>query len=167
MRHEKFSSVGQVVDPLKAYATSKRKIKRIYVHCSATKNDHDFGAHDIDDWHMQRWGKKSGCGYHYVVRLDGTVEKGRWSDNSGAQVAGDNANTIGICYIGGYDKHHKLCYNCQTDKQREAMNQLLATLARKYNLPISKVIGHNEHHGVNKACPCLNMSKVRREVGDT
>ena len=46
----------------------------IIIHCSATRAGQDFTAADIDRWHRQR-GFRS-IGYHFVVRLDGTVEPG-------------------------------------------------------------------------------------------
>ena len=48
----------------------------IIIHCSATRAGQDFTATDIDRWHRQR-GFRS-IGYHFVIRLDGTIEPG-WS----------------------------------------------------------------------------------------
>ncbi len=47
----------------------------IIIHCSATRAGQDFTAADIDRWHRQR-GFRS-IGYHFVIRLDGTIEPGR------------------------------------------------------------------------------------------
>lgn len=44
----------------------------IIIHCSATRAGRDFTATDIDRWHRQR-GFRS-IGYHFVIRLDGTIE---------------------------------------------------------------------------------------------
>ena len=52
-----------------------RNIDSIIVHCSATKAGQDFTATDIDRWHRERG--FNGIGYHYVIRLDGKLEKGR------------------------------------------------------------------------------------------
>ena len=52
-----------------------RNIDSIIVHCSATKAGQDFTAADIDCWHRERG--FNGIGYHYVIRLDGKLEKGR------------------------------------------------------------------------------------------
>ena len=47
----------------------------IIIHCSATRAGQDITAADIDCWHRARgfWS----IGYHYVIRLDGTIEPGR------------------------------------------------------------------------------------------
>ena len=44
----------------------------IIIHCSATRAGQDFTAADIDRWHRAR-GFRS-IGYHFVIRLDGTIE---------------------------------------------------------------------------------------------
>ena len=59
-----------------------RNIDSIIVHCSATKAGLDFTATDIDRWHRERG--FNGIGYHYVIRLDGRLEKGREIDLPGA-----------------------------------------------------------------------------------
>ena len=59
-----------------------RKIDSIIVHCSATKAGQDFTAADIDRWHRERG--FNGIGYHYVIRLDGRLEKGREIDLPGS-----------------------------------------------------------------------------------
>lgn len=69
----------------------------IIIHCSATRAGQDFTAADIDRWHRQR-GFRS-IGYHFVVRLDGTIEPGRDVALDGAHCTGWNHRSIGICYI--------------------------------------------------------------------
>ena len=80
-----------------------RKIDSIIVHCSATKAGQDFTAADIDRWHRERG--FNGIGYHYVIRLDGRLEKGREIDLAGAHCKGWNERSVGICYIGGLDEN--------------------------------------------------------------
>ena len=78
-----------------------RKIDSIIIHCSATKVGQDFTAADIDRWHRERG--FNGIGYHYVVCLDGRLERGRDISLAGAHCKGWNEHSIGICYIGGLD----------------------------------------------------------------
>ena len=74
-----------------------RKIDSIIIHCSATKVGQDFTAADIDRWHRERG--FNGIGYHYVVCLDGRLERGRDISLAGAHCKGWNEHSIGICYI--------------------------------------------------------------------
>ena len=82
-----------------------RYINEIILHCTATKEGIDFNATDIDRWHKERGFKK--IGYHYVIRLDGTIEEGRPLEEMGAHATGHNAHSIGIVYVGGLDKKGK------------------------------------------------------------
>lgn len=59
-----------------------RTITLIIIHCSAVRPSQTSSAQQIDSWHRKRgW---SGIGYHYVVRRDGTVERGRPEAKVGA-----------------------------------------------------------------------------------
>ena len=52
-----------------------RDINKIILHCSATKEGQEFDVNDIRDWHKQRG--FTDVGYHYVIKLDGTIQEGR------------------------------------------------------------------------------------------
>jgi N-acetylmuramoyl-L-alanine amidase len=53
----------------------------IAIHCSATRPSQDVGAADIRKWHKaQGW---ADIGYHFVIRRDGKIEKGRALDCRG------------------------------------------------------------------------------------
>ena len=82
-----------------------RKINKIILHCSATKEGKHYTAKDIDRWHREQG--YTMIGYHYVILLDGTVEYGRPLEMQGAHTYGHNADSIGICYIGGLDQYGK------------------------------------------------------------
>lgn len=129
-----------------------RKIDEIIIHCSATKEGKSFYAKDIDKWHKARGWK--GIGYHYVVDLDGKIEKGRSEDQIGSHCVGHNKNSIGICYIGGLDKDGNP-KDTRTKEQKEALWDLLRQLLCKY--PNATIHGHNEFAA--KACPCFDVQK--------
>ena len=61
-----------------------REIDKIIVHCTATQEGKPISVSTIDKWHKKRgW---SGIGYHYVVQLDGTINRGRPIEKQGAHV---------------------------------------------------------------------------------
>ena len=64
----------------------------IIIHCSATRAEQDITAADIESWHRARgfWT----IGYHYVIRLDGTIEPGRDVTLDGAHCMGWNKRAI-------------------------------------------------------------------------
>ena len=163
MRHKKFSSIGSIVNPNKIYVT-KRAIDKLIIHCSATRNTQDVSSKQIDEMHLRRWGKASGMGYHYYVRKDGTVEKGRWVDNKGAHAGKANVGSIGVCYEGGVDKDMKVAMESCTKAQKKSLLTLCETIINSYNIKPSNVRGHGELAGVNKACPCLDMDNFRKDI---
>ena len=133
-----------------------RKINKIILHCSATKEGQNFTVADIDRWHRERG--FNGIGYHFVIYLDGSVHAGRAIDEIGAHTTGQNANSIGICYIGGLNTDGK-AKDTRTDLQKASLKNLVSDLLKKY--PASTVHGHNEF--ANKACPCFNVEKEFRQ----
>ena len=70
-----------------------RKIDKIIIHCSATPKHKDFSAETIRDWHVKGNGWDD-IGYHYVVRLDGSLEYGRPVQVPGAHCKGENKSSI-------------------------------------------------------------------------
>jgi N-acetylmuramoyl-L-alanine amidase len=128
-----------------------RPINEIIIHCAATEEGRNFTVEDIRRWHVQGNGWKD-IGYHYVIYLDGSVHPGRPLDQAGAHTTGHNANSIGICYIGGLDLWGKP-KNTMTPFQIDAMLKLVNFLQWMY--PKAKVYGHNEF--ANKDCPCFDV----------
>ena len=78
-----------------------RKINYIIVHCTATPEGRWVTNEEITRWHRARGFRT--IGYHYVVYLDGTVHAGRPENEVGAHCQGRNADSIGVCYVGGLD----------------------------------------------------------------
>lgn len=128
-----------------------RKITKIIIHCSATPEGRDYTIADIDRWHKQKGWK--GIGYHYVVYRDGSVHSGRNIEEIGAHCTGQNANSIGICYIGGLSADGKTAKDTRTSEQKKALRDLVKKLQTKY--PNVTIHGHNEF--ANKACPCFDV----------
>lgn len=128
-----------------------RKITKIILHCSATPEGRDYTVADIDRWHKQRgW---QGIGYHYVVYRDGSVHPGRPVEQIGAHTSGHNANSIGVCYIGGVAADCKTPKDTRTPAQRAALRDLVELLRAEY--PNATIHGHREF--ANKACPSFNV----------
>lgn len=128
-----------------------RKINKIIIHCSATPQGRPVTVDEIDRWHRQRG--FSGIGYHYVIYLDGSVHKGRPEESIGAHCTGQNANSIGVCYVGGMDVSNKKPLDTRTPAQKAALKSLIKTLVAKY--PGVTIHGHNEF--ANKACPSFRV----------
>ena len=134
---------------------SRRTIKEIFVHCSATPEGKDYTVQDIRRWHKQQgW---SDIGYHYVIYRNGHIEPGRNVDLIGAHCAGHNTYSIGICYIGGVARDGKTPKDTRTLTQKAALLSLLTDLKVIY--PNAKIYGHRDFEP-GKACPSFD---ARRE----
>lgn len=129
-----------------------RDINKIIIHCSATKADSDIGAKEIDSWHKKQG--FSSIGYHFVICRNGDIEAGRPVQEMGAHCKGQNANSIGICLIGGIDENGK-SQNNFTDKQFQCLKLLVKKLQNEF--PNSTIHGHYEF--ANKDCPCFNVKE--------
>lgn len=138
-----------------------RHLDEIIIHCAATPKGWRAGettkqkVAEIRRWHVEdrNW---SDIGYHYIIDEDGTVARGRPVEKAGAHVGGKNANSIGICLIGGQggSANDKFDDNF-TQAQDNALRTLIAGLKREYPT-IEKISGHNQYAA--KACPCFNAS---------
>ena len=131
-----------------------RVIKDIIVHCSGTKATTDIGVAEIKRYHTQKppYGKGwKDIGYHYVVRLDGTVERGRAISRAGAHCYGHNAHSIGVCYVGGLDASGTAA-DTRTPAQKSALLKLIYNLVQMYRCDV------HGHHDYNKGkdCPCFD-----------
>lgn len=132
----------------------QRKITEIIIHCSATREGQHFTAADIDRWH--RAITYDCIGYHFVILLDGTIERGRPLEQQGAHCKDHNRQSIGICYIGGLDANGDP-KDTRTPAQREQLRRLVKELQQQF--PAATLHGHREFAA--KACPCFD---VRREL---
>lgn len=136
-----------------------REINEIILHCADTVEGKAYYAKDIDKWHKEKGWK--GIGYHYVVDLDGTIEKGRNEDEIGAHCSGHNSDTIGICYIGGRGKDGK-AKDTRTDEQKKSLYKLVNELVNKYELTIDDIHCHNEYS--TKECPSFSIEQFKDEI---
>lgn len=127
-----------------------RAIDEIIVHCTATPKGRDVSVEDITRWHRERG--FTTIGYHYVVLLDGTIERGRPEEQVGAHCKGHNSRSIGVAYVGGCDKAMRP-KDTRTVRQRASLRHLLKELKAKY--PTASIHGHNEF--ADKACPSFNV----------
>lgn len=117
-----------------------RTINKIIIHCSATPEGKDYTVKDIDRDHRKRGFAK--IGYHYVIYRDGTIHQGRKESEVGAHARGYNANSIGVCYIGGLARDGKTTKDTRTQAQRDALVRLLRELVIRY--PDAEILGHRD-----------------------
>ena len=134
-------------------SVSKRNIRELIVHCSATPEGKDYSVDTIRQWHLQRG--FSDIGYHYVIYRDGSIHIGRDESIIGAHCTGHNTNSIGICYIGGCASDGITPKDTRTTEQKQSLVKLLKELKTKY--PQASIHSHKDF--TNKACPSFDATK--------
>lgn len=133
---------------------TRKSTKRIIIHHTASA---DVPASTIHQWHLnQGW---SGIGYHFVIRANGAIEKGRseWAIGAHSGPAG-NGDSIGIVLTGNFETGKP------TAAQMESLASLIKDLRGRYgNLA---VIGHRDVMAT--ACPGKNFpwADLRQRLED-
>lgn len=118
--------------------TKRRSTTRIILHHAAASK---CTAQQIHSWHLANgW---VGIGYHFFVRKDGSVYRGRPEDTVGAHAGNNNYDSIGICFEGNF------MTETMPEAQKRAGQELVQYLKDKYG--ISKVQKHSDVNATG--CP--------------
>lgn len=122
---------------------NRTSTKQIILHHAEASN---CTVEDINRWHLNNgW---TGIGYHYFVRKDGSIYRGRPENAIGAHAIGANTNSIGICAEGRYN------IEIMPEAQKNAIKELIADIKSRYgNLAVK---GHKEVS--NTSCPRQKLS---------
>jgi len=86
---------------------------------------------DVDMWHKARWPKFKSergywVGYHYVIERGGEITQTRNLWEEGAHTIGMNKSSIGVCFMGNFDR------SVPTASQMSSWYQLYKELRTKY-----------------------------------
>ena len=142
--------------------SSSREITEVVIHWTATFMDQDIGSEEVHQWHLARG--FSGCGYHYIIRRDGRLQRGRPIGKTGAHAKenGHNNKSIGISLAGGYTcvsgtsgYQNLVGKESFTTEQNKAMNEFLATFYKVF--PGGQAFGHSDTDPGNKIDPGFSV----------
>lgn len=89
----------------------------------------------------------AGIGYHYYVRKDGSIYRGRPESMAGAHCNGINSISIGICAEGNFSEE------TMSNVQKQALLELVKDIKSRYD--IKWVRGHKEI--LSTSCPGTNF----------
>ncbi len=147
-----------------------RNIDEIIIHCAATRPSQDIGAKEIRRWHVHGNGWDD-IGYHFVIRRDGTIERGRALDIPGAHTGGRNEHSIGICLVGGVHETHVVYSKSGnrwpkpednfTPEQFDALESVLDDLIDAFG--DVEINPHKKY--AKKACPSFDLAAYLVERG--
>ena len=146
---------------------SKRTIKEIIVHCTATPEGRNMTVEQIRADHKKKgW---SDIGYHYVIDTQGKRFTGRDVDLIGAHCAagGHNTYSIGVAYVGGLENKPNTPYSqlkakdTRNLRQRAALLKLLTELKVLY--PQAIIVGHHDYDK-SKDCPSFDAKTEYKNI---
>lgn len=117
--------------------TLRNQPRTLVIHHAAAQH---CSIEDIHQWHLNRgW---IGCGYHYLIRKDGSIYQGRPQEANGAHAVGMNAVSLGICLEGDYSVESEVPL---------AQLRSLVDLCRLLDLPVKfhREVGSTQCPGSN------------------
>ena len=126
-----------------------RRIDWLVVHCTATPQTTTVAS-------IQRYWRENlkwkSSGYHFLIEANGTVHNLQPINLPSNGVAGHNANSIHISYIGGVNGQRAV--DNRTEAQKREILRLLTDLKKQF--PNAKIQGHRDFPRVAKACPSFD-----------
>jgi hypothetical protein len=147
----KFSKLPMPVQ----FVKPKRKVSKVFLHCSASDNPKHDNPQTIEKWHLER--NFSEIGYHFYINQAGEVFQCRDVEKIPAAQKGHNTGSIAIC-CGGLTTF--------SQAQLTALYMLCKRIAEAFNNDI-EFWGHCEVEP-KKTCPVypwrtiLKLSKDRK-----
>ena len=158
-----FTTVAGTEELEADFVSATRDITEVVVHWTGTYIDQDIGAEDVHSWHQARgW---SGCGYHYIIRRDGTIERGRPINYTGAHAKanGHNNQSIGVSFVGGYTvpstgngSNSPTGSSSFTAAQNVAFNRFMSTFYKAF--PGGQAFGHMDTDPSQKIDPGFSVA---------
>jgi N-acetylmuramoyl-L-alanine amidase len=115
-----------------------RKITHIVLHCTATPQNTTIASIQRHWREVNKW---KSPGYHYIITAKGESVPLQPIDKPSNGVAGHNAHSIHISYIGGVDPKGRAVDN-RTEAQKETQIRLLLELKKKF--PDAEICGHRD-----------------------
>lgn len=116
---------------------SASDVTNLLVHHTGGAAGDDYSASEIHQDHQINRGW-AGIGYHYVIRRDGTIERGRPRTYRGAHCPDYNWRSLGIHLCGNFELEEP------TPAQLESLALLLTDLCEIYGLEPDAIVGHRD-----------------------
>ncbi|MBU3205562.1 SH3 domain-containing protein [Clostridium algidicarnis] len=131
--------------------------KSIVVHHIEANN---WTVERLNSLHKDEFGW-AGIGYHFYIRKDGAIYRGRPETSQGAHVAEYNTNSLGVAFEGDYHKVDKEMPQAQFN----AWVELKSYLFNKYG--IINIYGHKEVGSSNCPGQYFPLDKIKDGVIET
>lgn len=149
-------------------------LKRLVIHCTATRDGREVSGADIRRWHTSPVSKGGRgwkqVGYADVIHLDGRVENlvpydedgtvDAWEVTNGA--SGFNQTSRHVVYVGGLGDDGKP-KDTRTARQKKSLEVYVRAFLKAH--PGAEVVGHRDLPDAKKACPSFDVKRWLKETG--
>ncbi len=144
-----FTMVSSVEELDAEFQNIFRDITEVVIHATETYTNKDLGAVEINNLQIELG--HEGIGYHYVIRRDGRLQRGRPVNRIGehAAINGHDTYSIGIAMVGGLNvssgENNATDYRSAQSFTREqftTLEKFVNSFYRRY--PGGQVFGHND-----------------------
>ena len=142
-----FTFVSSVEELDAEFSTVRREVTEVIIHATETYSNKNIGSPEINDIHKKLG--HHGIGFHYVIRRDGSLQRGRPVNRKGEHApVNDHDNfSIGIVMVGGLaaasgQENPSRSPHSFTRAQFTTLEQFLESFYRKF--PGGQVFGHND-----------------------
>ena len=144
-----FTMVSSVEELDTEFQNIFRDITEVVIHATETYTNKDLGAVEINNLQVELG--HEGIGYHYVIRRDGRLQRGRPVNRIGehASTNGHDTYSIGIAMVGGLNvssgENNATDYRSAQSFTREQFTTLEKFVNSYYRrFPGGQVFGHND-----------------------
>lgn len=146
---EVFTYIASVEELNTEIMSIEREVDKVFVHATETTTDKNIGAVEINSIQISLNNEFDGIGYHYVIRRDGRLQRGRPVNKVGDHTITQNDKSIGLVLVGGLN-----CSANETEPtkfrsaqsftiaQYNTLEIFLQAFYRRY--PGGSVFGHND-----------------------
>ena len=145
-----------------ARTRSQNAIRRICIHHSVTPTTHTTA--NFENWWrnpISGMGVPPVGGYHEVILHNGDMELNFNPTQIAHGVASQNDDSYHICVVGNF----RTTGPHPTAAQMESLVNRIRFNMNRFNIPIERVLGHNEFpHNASNTCPGQDMHQVRNLV---
>jgi hypothetical protein len=145
-----------------ARTRAQSAIRYIAIHHSVTRNDVNTAVFE-NWWRTQtNMGAPNAVGgYHEVILANGDVELNYLPTQVSHGVGNHNADLYNICVVGNFSLNGVQ----PTPYQQRVLHQRIYKAMENFNVPVERVLGHNEFSGhLSNSCPGMNMNYLRNRL---
>lgn len=158
-----FTFVNSYEELVSDFRATTRDITETVVHWTAHYIDQGHvGAEEV---HQMALGRGfSGCSYHYIIKRDGSIQRGRPVNKMGAHAKenGHNRYSIGVSFVAGYNcpsgtpnRNSYISSESVSSEQWNSMDQFIRAFYDVW--PGGQVWGHNDTDPGNKSDPGIDI----------